>query len=291
MRVHLVGLSVVLALEAAAPSSAQSPASGAQQPPAAARYSETKERLSIEAMEGLVTEAMALARAQDWTGAQVAFERKLERVRARYGANSIAVSDALAAFMILNFRDDRAAEALSYAGRTEAAVRAAWGADSLEYALLLNDLAQMDFEHRKPAVSPEALARLRTTYRIRRAKLGPWHKETISTLIYLGRLQGQRTVTGGDIRRAAPAIALLRQAIEETEAHRAPDNDDNLWARAILTQTYARNGDLHAAVTEFNAMQEKAELQRVDTSKYFPAYAEALKEGGFDMPADEMLKA
>jgi len=268
---------------------ATAPATAATAPPSTL-YSETKERLDADAMERLVAEPMALARADDWAGGQRAFERLIDERRRRYGLNSIAVSDTLIAFMILNFRDGRQAEALGYTDRSRDAVRAAWGTESLEYALVLNDLAQMDFEHHKPVVSPDSLANLREAYRIRRAQLGPRHKETISTLIYLGRMQGQRTVTGGQIRRAAPAIALLRRAIVETEADRAPDNNDNLWARAILVQTYARNGDLRRAMIEFNVLQENAETQGVDVTRYLPGYAESLQDGGFDKVPQDVLQ-
>jgi len=283
MRLRLAGLSAILILAAPPPA--------ATAPPPPTTYSETKERLDPHAMEGVVAEPMILARVGDWVGAQRAFERLIDERRRRYGPNSIAVSDTLTAFMILNFRDGRGTEALGYADRARDAVRASWGKDSLEYALLLNDLAQMDFEHNKPVVSPDTLANLREAYRIRRAQLGPRHKETISTLIYMGRMQGQRTVTGGQIRRAAPAIALLRRAITETEADRAPDNNDNLWARAILVQTYARNGDLRRAIAEFNILQENADIQGVDGSQYLTGYAEALQDGGFDKVAQEMLQA
>ena len=258
-------------------------------PPPPAQYSETKERLDTAAMEGLVVEPMALARGGDWPAAQQAFERQLAEHQRQFGADSIRVSDTLDAFVILNFIDGRQAEALGYVDRLREAVQRAWGRDSLEYALTLNDLAQMDFEHNKPAVSPAALADLREAYRIRKAQLGPGHKETISTLIYLGRLLGQRSVTRGDVRAAAPAIAALRQAITETEAHRAAGNNDNVWARAILAQTYARNGALDLAMREYRAQGARAELQGVSMAVYDVNFADALQEGGHAREALSVL--
>jgi tetratricopeptide (TPR) repeat protein len=257
--------------------------------PPTAQYTETKERLDAEAMELLVPEPMALARAGDWPGAQQSFERLLDESGRRYGVASRRVADMITAFMLLNYLDGREVEGLGYGPRALEAVRRAWGGDTLEYALLLNDLAQMEFEHNKPAVSPRAVAQLQEAYRIRRAQLGSRHKETISTLIYLGRLQGQRTVTGGRIDRAAPAIATLRRAIVETEVNRAPDNNDNVWARAVLAQIYARNGALAQAQREYARVLKMAQAQGVEPGKYDSAFAEALQDGGFAKEADALL--
>lgn len=257
---------------------------------APSQYSETKERLDTKAMEALVAEPMALARGGDWPAAQRAFERLLAERQSQFGADSVKVSDTVEAFVILNFVDGRQIQALAYADLERASVRRAWGHDSLEYALALNDLAQMDFEHNKPGFSASALADLREAYRIRRSQLGRHHKETVSTLIYIGRLQSQRSITHGDIRRAAPAIATLRQAIAETESDRAASNNDNLWARAVLAETYARNGALPAATREYDRLVALAERQGVPANVYDIAFASALDDGGYSKEAEALMK-
>lgn len=284
--VWLSALALALALAAAGSACA------ADQP--AREITETKDRVTFEEMEVMVAGPLALAKAGDMAAAQAALDRLLDERRQRYGADSVEVADTLNAFVVAVFNDvDRRsakAAALELAPRLLDAVRRAWGSDHIEYALLLNDLVQMDHQLNGDAVGPQSEAALMEVYRIRADRLGPRHKETIATLIWLGEIQGLRSRTHGEIARAAPAIATLRRAIAEEETDREPANNDNLWARSVLADTFARNGALEPAMQTFERMREMARAQDADTSFFTARLANALKEGGFAKESDEMSK-
>lgn len=253
-------------------------------------FIETKERLGVAAMEALVAGPMGLARAKDWPAAQESLERLLERRRETYGAASIEVADTLVAFMILNFNGERKVEALAYAPRAIDVVRQVWGSDHVEYGLLLNDIVMMDYEYNKDAVGRESEAALAEVFRIRSASLGPTHPETISTLIYLGQIQGLRSRTRGDLSRALPAITTLRRAISTLEAAPTIGSEDNLWARTTLAETFARNGALLEALQTFNTMLAMAKVRQVDQGHRVVGFAAALQEGGFEKEANAIMR-
>ena len=241
-------------------------------------------------MEALVARPMGLAREGDWPASQESLELLLQERREKYGAASIEVADTLVAFMILNFNEKREVKALAYAPRAIDIVRQAWGSDHIEYALLLNDVVMMDYVHNKDAVGPESEAALLEAYRIRSASLGPAHYETISTLIYLGEIQGLRSRTGGELARALPAISTLRVAISTVEALPAGESDVNLWGRTVLAKTFARNGALPEALQAFTRMLEMAKTQKADRGASMVEFAATLQEGGFAKEADEIMK-
>jgi len=253
---------------------------------------ETKDRLTLAEMEAYVAGPLALARADDMAGAGRALNALADERARRYGADSIEFADTLNGFMIVLFGDGRKTEALAYAPRVIDAVRRAWGSDHLEYALTLVDVVQMDYVTNGDAVGAQAEAAMREAYRIRLERLGPTHKETISTLIYLGRIQGLRSRTGGDLTRATPALQSLRGAIAAIEADTPPATTDNIWARNWLAEVYARNGALDLAVQAFNktvevaAGQGRDALDRVDPL----GLADALVEAGLKSEADTFLK-
>jgi len=251
---------------------------------------ETKDRLTLDELAVYVAGPVALSRAGDIAGADRALNVLVDERARRYGRDSIEVADTLNGFMLTLFADDRKREALTYAPRVIDAVRRAWGSDHLEYALTLVDVVQMDFMVNGDAVSAQAEAAMLEAYRIRLERLGPAHKETISTLIYLGRVQGQRSRTGGELARATPAIQSLRRAIEAIEANTPPETTDNIWARNWLAQVYARNGALDVALQTFAKTVDVARAQdalwRVDPQ----GLADALVEGGFETQAAALLQ-
>lgn len=277
-------LALALLAGALAPAQAASPKAPQRE------ITETKDRVTAEDMEALVARPIALARKGDMVAADAALERLLEERRKRFGPDSIEVADTLSSFMVLLFLDDRKAEALSYGPRTLDATRRAWGSDNLEYALVLNDLVQMDYKTHEDAVGPEAEAALREVYRIRYERLGQFHKETIATLIYLGNIMGLRSRTGGDIAKAKPAIATLNLAITQSEEHPQPGLNDNLWARMTLATVYARNGAVAPAMAAYDKMIEVAKSQ--DPTYEIPVshLADALKESGHNAEAEAFIK-
>ncbi|MFZ5720927.1 MAG: hypothetical protein ACOY5Y_15815 [Pseudomonadota bacterium] len=272
----------------AAALAAASPTIAAEPPPPP--LSETKERISWEQMEVLVAEPMRLVAAGDMAAADVALDRLLEERRRQYGAGSIEVADTLVSFMILTYARDRRVEALAYGPRVLDAVRMAWGSDHLEYALLLTDLVMMDLRTDGDA-GPEAEAGLIEAYRIRRDRLGELHKETISTLIYLGEVQGLRSRTDGDINKAMPAIATLQKAIADADQIREPGYTDAVWARRVLASTFARNGALGPAMQTFDKTMELAAEQQADWFFQASNFKDALHEGGFEAEAAEIERA
>lgn len=220
-------------------------------PPPAREVTETKDRLTFDDLEALVAEPLRLARGGDLPAARAAFETLLEQRRREYGENSPEVADTLAAFMLLLYEEEYGREALEYASQSIDAVRRAWGSDHPEYALILNDAVQLDYKLNGDSVSLQAEAALLEVYRIRAARMGETHKETIATLIYLGRIQGLHSRTGGTLAGAAPAIATLQKAVALTDRWRPPGLNDNVWARQVLAETFARNGALQPAMQTF----------------------------------------
>ncbi len=251
---------------------------------------ETKERLSFADMERLASRPMEFARRGDLAGADQALTKVLQGRSEQYGEDSIEVADTLTSFLVLLYYEDRGAEAFAYAPRALDAVRRAWGSDHLEYALLLNDIVQMDLELNGDGVGPQSEAALQEAYRIRAEHLGVSHKETISTLIYLGEIRGLRSRTNGEVARAVSAIQILRRAIVATEENRALGNQDNVWARATLARVYARNGSLESALQTFSKAVELAAVQRNWDHLNVPRFAAALEEGGFKAEAAAILK-
>lgn len=284
MRLTSFGLWGALALSmAAGPASAMAPKPERE-------ITETKERLTLDEMKAIVAEPAALARADDMSAAGRALDRLLEKLGHKYGPDSIEVADALVAFMLVLYDEGREADALAMAPRVMDATRRAWGSDHVEYALLLNDIVQMDYELHRDAVGAQAELALMEVYRIRAERLGPKHKETISTLIYLGRIQGLRSRTGGSIAGATRAIQTLRRAIADSEDILAPGYSDNIWARNWLADVYARNGALALAMQTFAKTQEMAAAQNVPERVNPEGFAAALEEGGFDKEADAILR-
>lgn len=284
MRLMSCGLWGALALAmAAGPASAMAPKPQRE-------ITETKERLTLDEMKAIVAEPAALARADDMPAAGRALDRLLEKLGRKYGADSIEVADALVAFMLVLYDQGREADALAMTPRVLEATRRAWGSDHVEYALLLNDIVQMDYELHRDAVGAQAEPALMEVYRIRSERLGPKHKETISTLIYLGRIQGLRSRTGGALAGAMRAIQTLRRAIAESEEILAPGYSDNIWARNWLADVYARNGALALAMQTFAKTQEVAAAQNVPERVDPVGFGAALEEGGFAKEADAILR-
>lgn len=259
-------------------------------PKPARDITETKERLTLPDMEVFVAEPVKLVRAGDMTAAGRALNALVDQRARRHGSDSVEVADTLTSYMLVLFHEDLQAEAMAYAPRVIDAVRRAWGSDHLEYALILTDVVQMEYALRKDAVSSEAEAALLEAYRIRAERLGPTHKETISTLIYLGRIQGLRSRTGGDLARAMPAIQSLRRAITAIEANTPPENSDNIWARNWLAEVYARNGALDLAKQTLQKTIEVASAQGALDRVRPEALAEALTEAGLDAEAEALLQ-
>lgn len=276
-------LALVLALAPLAPA--------AHAAPPAREMTETKERLTPEEMEALVAKPLALARAGDMQAADAALEQLLEERRRRYGPDSVQVADTLVTFMVLAYNERQKRAAMAYGPRALDATRRAWGSDHLEYALVLNDLVVMDYEINRAGVSREAEGALMEAYRIRADRLGPTHRETISTLVYLGLIQGQRSRTGGDLARAGPAIATLNRAIALSERHGGPDETGSPWARSVLAETYARNGALDQSVRTLAKMLELGRERGVDVSGYGFFVASAMEEGGFSEQGQALSKA
>jgi hypothetical protein len=190
--------------------------------------------------------------------------------------------------MLLLYEEEYEREALEYASQSIDAVRRAWGSDHPEYALILNDAVQLDYKLNGDSVSLQAEAALLEVYRIRAARMGETHKETIATLIYLGRIQGLHSRTGGTLAGAAPAIATLQKAVALTDRWRPPGLNDIVWARQVLAETFARNGALQPAMQTFAKAIEVGVAQDAPDAVSAEDFIDALEEGGFSKEAQMM---
>lgn len=161
------------------------------------RMAETKDRLPEDAMERLVSAAMAQARGGNMAAADALFERQVMATRETRGPRSVQEADLLMAFGVQLFSagaelEDLALQRASepYLARSIDAYRAAFGTESAEVAVALNSHADVLLLLNDDEPVAAAEAELEEALRIRTAALGRRNVETIATRKQLARLHG-----------------------------------------------------------------------------------------------------
>ena len=227
---------------------------------------ETKNRLTEEQMDELVSAPMSIVERRGLPAGRVAFERQLARTRAARGARSAEAADLLMSFGIglyglgLRTGERRMQEAsLPYLEAAIPAYRAAFGAANPEVALALNSYADAQAELHRENPPQSADAALEEAYRIRLDAFGPSNSETLASLRYLARLKGLPSRTGGNRARIDAVAALYRRLIATSS------NDPEMgylsapYARTAMARMYARNGMAAEAREQLRLAVEQAE--------------------------------
>jgi tetratricopeptide (TPR) repeat protein len=288
-------ITAVLSLLAASPAIA----AFAMQPGDRVMRAETKNRLSFERMERMVSVPLAIIRRGDVAGGERSFEALHRNVVRRHGATSVEAADLLMAFGAVIHTDGRygsestapnaalQARSLLYVRRAVAAYRATFGPDHPEVALALHSLADIVTELSPDDPSAEADAAFEEALRIRRAALGPSNAETLAALGRLADVRSLPSRTRRDPARIAAAAALYREAL--SQAQRAPgpfpEQQPTRWYIRLI-RLYARNGQAAAALATF---AEAAEGQQCMATHFMALEAaELLGEGGHDSEAQTL---
>lgn len=222
---------------------------------------ETKDRLTPEAMERLVTRPMARVRAGDAAGGERAFEALYADTVRRHGPGSAQASDLLMAFGVTLYSEwqtpSTGAEAdetlrvraVPYLRRSVDAYRAAFGADHPLVALALHSLADAMTDLAPDDPPAEAETALEEAYRIRRAALGRSNPETLAALRGLAHIRGLPSRIGRDSTRLAAVAAMYREGLAQATRplSQFPEEQPRYWY-GRLAGLYARNGQATAAL-------------------------------------------
>lgn len=210
---------------------------------------ESKDRLSPDRMEELVSEPISVVQSDGLAAGRAAFERLLAAARAAHGARSVEVADLLTSFGVGLYSlgqgsDDRQMReaSLPYLEAAIAAGRAAFGDSDVEVAVALNSYADAQIALHEDDPPRSADAALEEAYRIRLNALGPSHAETLASLRYLARLRGLPSRTHGDRARIEAVAGLYRQLIANASNDQQMTYLSAPYGRTALARMYARNG-------------------------------------------------
>lgn len=271
---------------------AQEAASGAQY--AAGRPSETKDRLSNDALRELVKRPLEDFMSGDTPGGERDFEAQFEDcVRAR-GPSSVEAADLLSGmgvslYIAASDADNEILkrESLIYLRRAIDAKKAAFGPDHPEVALSLNDYAmvEINLDPANPAADTEAT--LREAYRIRLASLGPLNGETVNALALLAQVMGLPSRTGGDPAKIADAASMFEQAIAGMNSNTEHVPSELAMLYYDFAEFWVRNHNVESGKTYFSRAEDQYEAIGPDLPEgAFAAlrFASVLKSSGY---ADE----
>jgi len=218
------------------------------------------DRLNGERVNQLVAGPGNLLGEGNVEGAVAAFDRLLASATAAHGAQSLEAADLLTAFGVVMAGQadvhpglDLRRRALDYLERSIPIYRRVFGRGHPEVAVALNSWADVE-RARRPHWPGPAEAALAEALRIRQASLGPRHRETLWTIIYLSDVRGRFALTGGVMTRAEPVAADLERAIalsagSDAETARAYPVVANLRLARLL----ARHGQASRAIRAIEA--------------------------------------
>jgi len=212
--------------------------------PAARRYD--PDRLPNDRLAAMVERPIAQIEHGDLSGGLATFEAMAAAARTRGGAHSLREADLLTAFgsqlhnQTVSSGDPGYSErALSYLQRATEAYRALFGPDHPEVATALNSWADVE-RYLRPHAPAAAEAALEEAWRIRRAALGPSHKETLWTGIYLASTRSRLAWTRGEPARIERISADLIEIVALSRA------SDAATAREMPVVAQLRRVDLYA---------------------------------------------
>jgi hypothetical protein len=209
---------------------------------------QTRDRLSQDRMDELVSGPIDVVQSQGLAAGQAAFERLLARTRAAHGTASVEVADLIESFGVglyvleLDSGEGFREASIPYLEAAIPAYRAAFGDADPEVAVALNSYADALSALNEDDPPRSAEAAYDEAYRIRLAAFGPRNVETMASLRYLARLRGLPSWTRGDRARIEAAAALFRRLIADSPDDQRLGRESGPYVRTALARLYARNG-------------------------------------------------
>jgi hypothetical protein len=173
-----------------------------------------------------------------------------------------------------------AALALPYMKRAVAEGRQGFAADSRMLAMLLSDAARTEFMARGSQTSADAERWLEEAHRIRVARLGPGHIETLSTLTGLADIRSVADGLNEDPARVQ-AVAALYEPLLGADPVEGTDRQDltmlfNQWT--VFLAGARRPDEACAVLDKMNALSDRLGL---DMAYAGYVLGEALSEAGY----------
>jgi hypothetical protein len=216
------------------------------------------DRLPTGELAALVEAPLAQIESGEDEAGVAAFEAMLAQAERRHGVDSLQKADLLTAFGVSlhSLGETRYSEAaLLYLRRATEAYRAYFGPGHPEVAIALNSWADVE-RGLRPHLPAAAEAALDEAYGIRLAALGPAHRETVWTILYLARVRSRLAWTRAEPARLASVSADLDRAIELSRGSDA----DTASAIPVVAELFrailfARHGRPAAAIAAWQASQ------------------------------------